>query len=764
MGSQTRIPPGPSTRVGALRPGDPRRVGGYRLTGLLGEGGMGQVFLGRSRAGRLVAVKLIRPEYARQPAFRERFAREVAAARMVGGFHAVQVVDADPRAERPWMVTAYIPAPSLQDQVDAAGPLGLGRVAELGAHLAEGLAAVHACGLVHRDLKPGNVLLAADGARIIDFGIARAVGAMTLTTAGTMLGTCLYMSPEQMREASLTAASDIFSLGSILVFAATGAPPFRATTLPGIVRDITDGHPDLADVPEPLVPLIRACLAKEPAARPALDDILKRCAALIRPAPRRKPAPARNPETWRKPAPARQPSPARQPELSRQPQPARKPEPARRLEPARRPVPHATPSAGDPSRGPVPRRLLLAGGVAAIAAACAAFPLHFLIGQGPGTGYPAGAATQASAAARARRGRSARTGSASPPISRVLVPGPAGPSAAIGGGPGSAVLSPDGSTVAFTTSDPGGAKVWLLDAGDMHVAASIALGHGPGLVVFGPDSRSLVDLGFGGQPDAARLWRLEAVGTTALAVVTSAAAPRAPRALAFSPDGGTLAVSGDSGLSLLDAATLRTIRSTATPSGLSGRPVYRPDGKVLAVGGRAQGGRSPADGSLGDGSPADGSLGGAVYLLDAATLDPITRQDVPALDGYSLAFSPDGRRLALTGYSTGVGGVVRLLDAASLRTVAVGGLPGGTGVMAAAAAGFTPDGAVLAGYSLADRAVAWLMQVSTMKIIASAPLGPAGDVTSLAVDLSVDGRTLMAASTSKRAKAGRVQLYQVEPG
>ena len=712
MGSQTRIPPGPSTRVSALRPGDPRRVGGYRLTGLLGEGGMGQVFLGRSRAGRLVAVKLIRPEYARQPAFRERFAREVAAARMVGGFHAVQVVDADPRAERPWMVTAYIPAPSLQDQVDAAGPLGPGRVAELGAHLAEGLAAIHACGLVHRDLKPGNVLLAADGARIIDFGIARAVGAMTLTTAGTMLGTCLYMSPEQMREAALTAASDIFSLGSVLVFAATGAPPFRATTLPGIVRDITDGAPDLADVPEPLIPLITECLAKDPTARPRLADILKRCATLSHPAT---PARARG-----------------------------KPKPAAALQ------------ASGTGLRPVPRRVLLAGGAAAIVAACAAFPLHYL----------AGSSSPASSGASRRSPRAlSPPRSAPPPIDRALVPGPAGPA---GSGPGSAVLSPDGSMVAFTTLDPGGTRVWLLDASDMQVAASIALGRGPSLVVFGPDSRSLASLGFGGQPDTARLWRLEAVGTTALNLVTSAAVPRAPRSLAgvaYSPDGGTLAVSGAGGLSLLDAATLRTIRTVAAPPGVSGAPVYRPDGTVIAVGG--------APGYLGRGSAA-----GAVCLLDATSLDVIARRSVPDLDAYSLAFNPDNRTLALVGHAQGSGGVIRVLDGSSLRTVAAGVLPGGSsvtaaaagvlpgeaGVTAAAAAGFTPDGAVLAGYSLARDAVAWLLQVSTLEIIASTPLSPAGDVTNLAADLSADGETLMVAYTSKRARAGRIQLYRIEPG
>jgi predicted Ser/Thr protein kinase len=701
VASQTPVPPG---RVDPLRPGDPRRVGGYKLTGLLGEGGMGQVFLGLSRAGRLVAVKLIRPEYARQPAFRERFAREVTAARMVGGFHAVPVVDADPRAERPWMVTAYIAAPSLQDRVDKGGPLSIAKVAEIGAHLAEGLAAIHACGLVHRDLKPGNILLAKDGARIIDFGIARVVGAATLTTAGTMLGTCLYMSPEQMREAGITAASDIFSLGSVLTFAATGAPPFRATTLPGIVRDITHGAPDLADVPDPLVPLIAACLTKNPARRPGLDDILARCAALGRPA--------------RPPASTR---------------------PA-----AVRPV-RARPAAPPPAA--VPRRLLLAGGVAAVVAAGAVFPLQFLTRGSTGSPSPA------SAGARPRTGtqRLAAQRSRPPVISRVLVPGPSGPVAA---GPDSAVLSPDGSTVAFSTPGPGGAKVWLLDASDMRVAASIALGHGANAVVFSPDGGSLVDVGMGGHPETVWLWRLEAVGSTVLNLTASAAAPRAPRAFgaaAFSPDGGTLAVSGNTGLSLLDAVTLRTLRSAVAPPGVPGAPVFSPDGKVLAVGG--------APGYL-----SGGSRGGALRLLDAASLGMIARRAVPDLDAYSLTFSPDGRTLALVGYGEAAGGVVRLLDAATLRTVATGVLPGGPGVTAAAAAAFTPDGAVLAGYSVASDALAWLIQASTLEVIVSTRVGPASDVTDLAVDLSADGGTLMVGYTSARAPGGRILLYQIEPG
>src|SRR3984885_5798429 len=170
----------------SLQPGDPAGVGGYRLLGRLGAGGMGQVFLGESPGGRMVAVKLIHPAHAGTLHFRERFAREIEAARRVGGFHTAPVVDADPHADPPWMVTAYIDGPSLEEAVRRNGPLPPGQVRALGAGLAEGLAAIHAHGLIHRDLKPGNVIMAEDGPRIIDFGIARSVDATGLTSTGAV--------------------------------------------------------------------------------------------------------------------------------------------------------------------------------------------------------------------------------------------------------------------------------------------------------------------------------------------------------------------------------------------------------------------------------------------------------------------------------------------------------------------------------------------------------------------------------------------------
>jgi serine/threonine protein kinase len=264
-----------------LQHGDPHEIGSYRLLGRLGGGGMGRVFLGRSPGGRPVAVKLVLPGLAADDGFRRRFAQEVEAARRVGGFHTAQLVDADPAADPPWLVTAYVPGPSLQEAVEAHGPLPPRTVLALGAGLAEGLAAVHACGLVHRDLKPGNVILAADGPRIIDFGIARAADAAGLTATGSMIGTPGFMSPEQAAgERDLGPASDVFALGSVLTFAATGQGPFDGGSVPSVVYRIVSAEPDLASLPRPLRDLVAACLAKDPAARPAVADVLRELSAM----------------------------------------------------------------------------------------------------------------------------------------------------------------------------------------------------------------------------------------------------------------------------------------------------------------------------------------------------------------------------------------------------------------------------------------------------------------------------------------------------
>jgi Protein kinase domain/WD domain, G-beta repeat len=263
-----------------LKPGDPSRVGNYRLIGRLGEGGMGQVFLGLSPGGRQVAVKVIHLGYASGKQFRERFAREIEAARLVGGFHTASVVDADPGADPPWMVTAFIQGPSLQQAVAEGGPFGLERVCRLGAGLAEGLAAIHACGLVHRDLKPSNVILADDGPRIIDFGIARAAEASPMTTAGMVVGTYSYMSPEQLRGDVAGPASDVFALGCTLAFAATARITFGDDSIVTVIYRITTEPADLSGVTEEhgFRDLVRDCLSKSPANRPSLATVMDRLA------------------------------------------------------------------------------------------------------------------------------------------------------------------------------------------------------------------------------------------------------------------------------------------------------------------------------------------------------------------------------------------------------------------------------------------------------------------------------------------------------
>ncbi|MFG1857811.1 serine/threonine-protein kinase [Actinomadura geliboluensis] len=262
----------------ALRAGDPEQVGPYRLLARLGAGGMGRVYLGRSPGRRLVAVKVVHPHFADNASFRRRFAKEVAAARRIGGFYTAHVVDADPDADPPWLVTEYIAGPTLQEAVDENGPLPEASVAALGAGLAEGLGAVHEQHVIHRDLKPGNVLLARDGARIIDFGIARAMDATSQSL--TLVGTPGYMSPEQYLGGDIGPASDVFCLAAVLTFAATGRHPFGEGPPDALGYRVRHEEPDLAGIPAALLELVAAGLEKDPDDRPPTEEFLERCSAL----------------------------------------------------------------------------------------------------------------------------------------------------------------------------------------------------------------------------------------------------------------------------------------------------------------------------------------------------------------------------------------------------------------------------------------------------------------------------------------------------
>jgi eukaryotic-like serine/threonine-protein kinase len=258
-----------------LKPGDPALVGPYKLLGRLGAGGMGMVYLAKSPGGRLVAIKLIRPELAEERGFRSRFASEIAAARNVSGIYTAAVVDADAEAELPWMATVYVPGPSLTDAVEENGPLPVKSVLALAAGLAEALQAIHRADLVHRDLKPSNVLLATDGPRVIDFGISLALERSMMTATGMVMGSPGFMSPEQARgQREVGAPTDMFSFGAVLAFAATGNSPFGVGPTPALLYRVVNEPPDLAPVPERLRPLIEQCLAKEPAGRPTPAEVL----------------------------------------------------------------------------------------------------------------------------------------------------------------------------------------------------------------------------------------------------------------------------------------------------------------------------------------------------------------------------------------------------------------------------------------------------------------------------------------------------------
>jgi eukaryotic-like serine/threonine-protein kinase len=267
-----------------LTPEDPRRIGGFRLLNRLGEGGMGLVYLARSDRGRTVAVKVVKSDLASQPDFRSRFAREITAARRVGGAWTAPVLDADPDAETPWVATGYVAGPSLAEVVgDQYGPLPAQSVMGLAAGLAHALRDIHGAGLVHRDLKPSNILITIDGPRVIDFGIARALDATVessggLTRTGMVVGSPGFMSPEQVRGVPVTAASDIFCMGTVLAYAATGRMPFgtAGNEVHALMFRIAEEEPDLTGLSGELLGIVSDCLVKNPERRPGLAELVSR--------------------------------------------------------------------------------------------------------------------------------------------------------------------------------------------------------------------------------------------------------------------------------------------------------------------------------------------------------------------------------------------------------------------------------------------------------------------------------------------------------
>ncbi|MGD6743974.1 protein kinase domain-containing protein [Streptomyces sp. BH106] len=262
-----------------LQTGEPTAVGPYRLLGRIGSGGMGRVYLGRSAGGRTVAVKIVHPHFALDDEFRARFKREVQAARKVGGAWTAPVLDADPDAEVPWVATGYVAGPSLTQAAGDGVGLPEHSVRVLGAGLAEALAAVHGLGLVHRDVKPSNVLLTLDGPRLIDFGIARATdGTASLTSTGVSIGSPGYMSPEQILGKAVTGAADVFSLGAVLVYAASGSSPFPGDSSAALLYKVVHEQPELGSLAGELREVAAACLSKDPAARPTPEEVARRLA------------------------------------------------------------------------------------------------------------------------------------------------------------------------------------------------------------------------------------------------------------------------------------------------------------------------------------------------------------------------------------------------------------------------------------------------------------------------------------------------------
>jgi serine/threonine protein kinase len=257
-----------------LQPTDPPLIGPYRLVSRVGSGGMGVVYLAEDPNGRQVALKLIRPELAEDASFRSRFRREVRAGQLVGGICTARYIDADVESERPYLVTEYVEGGNLADYVATHGPLAEEQLIGLAVGLAEAVVAIHASGVIHRDLKPTNVLMAPSGPKVVDFGISHAADGTAVTQSGTVVGSPSWMAPEQAQGRETTPAVDVFSWGATVAFAATGRSPFGEGRPDAVIYRVVHEEPDLAGVDPRLRPLIEGAMAKEPSARPSPDQLL----------------------------------------------------------------------------------------------------------------------------------------------------------------------------------------------------------------------------------------------------------------------------------------------------------------------------------------------------------------------------------------------------------------------------------------------------------------------------------------------------------
>jgi len=686
------------------------------------------VYLGLSPGGRQVAVKVIHPAHASDPQFRERFAREIEAARRVGGFHTASVVDADPSADPPWMVTAYIHGRSLEATVREDGPLPVEQVCTLGAGLAEGLAAIHACGLVHRDLKPSNVILAEDGPRIIDFGIAKAAGSSAMTTAGVVVGTYSYMSPEQVEGHVAGPASDVFALGCTLAYAATGRSPFGDDSIAMVVHRIASEPPDLGVVPEThgLRQLIGQCLAKSPGDRPSLSAIMTRLGEDGAPA-------AAASGNWWDATPATlggrdagqvgatpplgmpypQTSTAGSGQNAAANQPAQFPAPAQQLQtpplyqtpPPQYPTPPLYP--GTPARAGGGRRrrgVLIGSGVAVVAVVAAVLGVLLSGGHPKPTHLSSGRATPT------------RT------VSPTVTP-PAQPEATLHDPGGKDVFGLTfGSNSLLATGDRNGSMyLWNLSTDKLTATLRNKDSDSVNGTAYDPNS------GVFAAADATGdiyLWNASNGGLTATLTNPKGGGNDS---VAFSPDGGFVAAGNSDGSTYLWAVAAGKLSSTPTSS------LHDPSGKnVYGIA------FSPQGGLL-----ATGDTNGNTYLWNFATGKLLSTFHDPNSKGlYDVAFSPDGSLLAVSdAVGSSSAGVVYLWNVttgkltATLQSVDSG---------AYADIAFSPNSKVIAGADINGAITLWA--VPKGKLIANLQ-DPSGQ-SLIGVAFSPDGKTVATSDTS----------------